>query len=360
MKTKSKAIKEKQVNPVPSNGVKQSVQPTVPGVAVNVNINAVCEDVQYTFTGMTVNKILHYEIPNFEKRYGRSASSIRRDIDRLTPSNRPDYCLSVGKKQYINEGLLLTGKRSTTRWKKISEAKSGTVQKNRVGICGDVPETVASQLTEDVVVPITGVTASNRVTYIELEACAAKYGVSVSTLRNDLKEIFSHNRWSRERFRYVLTIDGKHYISPVLMFLQRAYRMRLKNVEYAALFAQWEWNVCGTSRFYHSVSETKAVEIMHDLQEGLKRLYPNVPAYFAYVTERDPDGCGYHNHFVYGNQDNPPAERLREQINELLERYGGRYEHKTHIEGMRFSDYYLEYMVKDIHQQKDSYGVTVW
>jgi aromatic ring-cleaving dioxygenase len=359
MKTKPKTTKENQVTPVQSTQVKPSGLPTILGIAVNVDINAVCEDVQYTFTGMTVNRVLHYEIPIFEKRYRRSASSIRRDIDRLTPTNRPNFCLSVGKKQYVNEGLLLTGKRSTTGWKKISEAKNTTVQKNCVGICGDVAETVASQLREDVVVPITGVTTSNRVHYIELEACAAKYGVSVSTLRKDLKEIFSHNRWSRERFRYVLTIDGKHYISPVLMFLRRAYRMKLKNTEYAALFAQWAWNVCGTSRFYHSVSEVNAVDIMRDLCEGLKRLYPGVPAYFAYVTERDPDSCGYHNHFVYGNQDNPPAERLRMQINELLERYGGRYENKTHIESMRFDDYFLEYMVKDLHRHPDSYGVDM-
>ena len=60
--------------------------------------------------------------------------------------------------------------------------------------------------------------------------------------------------------------------------------------------------------FYNSVREAKAVEIMHDVCEGLKRLYPGLPAYFAYVTERDPDGCWYSIHFVYGNQDNQPVE----------------------------------------------------
>lgn len=355
MKTKNTQPTQSGVEPK----ITSTDEGTVSGINVIVDINSVADDAWYTFTGMTVNNTLYYELPIFTERYDKSTSTIRRYIDALIPEQRPNYCLSVSKKQYVNEGILLTGKKSLSGWDLISQAKETTVQKTRVGICGEIDSHVASQLKEDEIVPITGVTTNFGVQYIELEAFAKKYGIPVSALRKDLKEIFSKNRWSRERFRYVLTIDGKHFISPAILLFndKKNYRSKLKNAEYATFFRQWEWDVTGTLRFNRSASEQKAVWFMKRLFKELQKLYPDTPAYFAYVTEKDPDGLGFHNHFVYGNRDKATAEVLTKQINKIVAPFGGRYDYQTHVVDMDQSKGYLEYIVKELHERKDSYGI---
>jgi hypothetical protein len=334
---------------------------SIQGISVIVPIENVCMDNQYTFTGFTVNGRVYSEVAIFEKTYGRSASSLRRDIDALTPENRSQYCLSVGKKQYINEGLLLTGKKLHKGWRMPSNPDTSNITKTRVGVMGEIRESVAFQLTQDLVVPITGITATNGVNYVELEAFASKHKVSVSSLRKDVKEIDLKNRWSQHRFRYVLTIDGKHFVSPAVLFFngKRKYHRQLNNTDYAALLGQWDWDVAGTLRFNKSITEKKAVWMMQHLFTKLQAEYPGIPAYFAFVTERDPDGLGYHNHFVYGNLNKIPGVDISKVVNRIIEPFGGRYDYQCHIEDMRSDGYFLEYLVKKIHDREDGYGIEV-
>src|SRR5688500_15529299 len=133
MKTKTK-INQSTLPIVETNGETCKKPGFLTGISVTVDINSITMDTEYTFTGMTSNGKLHYEIPIFTQRYGRSMSSVRRDIDELLPEQRPSFCVSVSKKHYVNEGILIRGKKKLTGWERISEAREVAIAKNRVGI----------------------------------------------------------------------------------------------------------------------------------------------------------------------------------------------------------------------------------
>jgi hypothetical protein len=106
---------------------------------------------------------------------------------------------------------------------------------------------------------------------------------------------------------------------------------------------------------YHSAD--RCVQLMKKLGEHLKKHYPQELHTFFYVTEKNDGDGGYHSHFVYGMQ-NPIicTATLITQIEAFVARYRGSYQRQSLVEPINQKGYFIEYMVKQMHQNPDHYN----
>jgi hypothetical protein len=101
---------------------------------------------------------------------------------------------------------------------------------------------------------------------------------------------------------------------------------------------------------YHSADH--CVTQMKKMATYLKKQYPNELHTFFYVTEKNQGDGGYLSHFVYGIQNpNICTATLVKRIEKFIAKSNGDYERQTLTEPINQKDYFIEYMVKQMHKR---------
>ncbi|GAA4336717.1 hypothetical protein GCM10023184_32130 [Flaviaesturariibacter amylovorans] len=198
---------------------------------------------------------------------------------------------------------------------------------------------------------LTGTTADNAILYYDIKAFSKHFEISEAAIRRVIACI--KTRW---RYEYCLSYGYKHFVSPMILLLLKRRRKGLRNAEYASFLHRYTWSTVGSIRFREPFSADRCRVIMERLGKKLAAAFPTVVNYYFYVTEENCGKDGFHNHFVYGNHALPENEAVVSIVNRHLEYYGGRYEKKSVVEKMDQKDYFLEYLVKQMHRMPDHYN----
>lgn len=329
------------------------------GINLEVYFGQIAGQTNFSITGTTVNgngeSKLMYDLEQIERRFDISYPQLNRWIDRLPSSGRYNSCLSYGKKHYVSEEIFNMGRTPASVLKR-SQVLPQHNNAQVVYIDAAIPLQVATECTGYTMVPITGVTTENGITYYELEVFAALHEIHPNTVRNYIKKLDKGTLIRKhERFRYHITIDNKHYVTSRLFFLNKKYRHKLMNMEYAHWLAEYKWDAIGSVHFRSYVSQTQSVRIMKGLFRHMKTRYKDFPLQFIFTTEQNGGQDGYHNHFVFGSRQDLSHEEVTLEMNRYLEQYGGRFDAKSLIEPYRNCEDFLIYMVKEMHENGESW-----
>ena len=280
-----------------------------------------------------VNGKDYYDMITFEQMYKVNYSTIDRCIIKDSTA-----VIRVNNKKYVNEVVLHQTKKGLDFWLALAETE-------------DVPDAFSITITElDTNYSITGVTLDTGVQYYEMDHFVKQFGIGYSKLYNLIK-----NLTVRNRFLYCLPLGGKLYVSPYLLIYTKKHLDHLRNLDYAWLCNRYTWDVVGTIRLEQYMTAKACRELMQKLFARLCRKFPNVANYMFFVTEENPGKDGFHNHLVYGNHLHPDYKEVEKIVNKLLHPYGGNIERRSLFEKIDQKDYFIEYMVKQIHQLPDHY-----
>lgn len=127
------------------------------------------------------------------------------------------------------------------------------------------------------------------------------------------------------------------------------------NNEYADWLRCYTWDVVGSVSYSNSYSELAARKSMDKLYKRLSRQYYSSEVIFFYVSELNPSGDGWHNHFIFGSQGEVPFSEVKSLIENTLraDKFGNK--SLTKIEPYRSNEYFIGYIVKKLHIAKDGY-----
>ena len=297
---------------------------------------------------------VYYAIEKFVQLYGKSPKTVRRRADKLSITGKHYSVIRLGNKLYFHKSLYKAGK--TEDYIKSIYAPTG--EDIRGLHCGDdlrvgVNLSRVAPFNEDSYTPVTGVTFDNGLIYYEIDMFCKNFGLSSSTVYSYINRIY------RERYRYCLSLGGKHYVSPGILFFTKKYVSQLKNLEYAGFLNFYTWTLAGSIRYidnsYHSAD--RCVAMMKKLGAYLKKQYPDELHTFFYVTEKNKGDDGYHSHFVYGIQNSTLCTKtLIGRIEGFINKHNGKYKKQCLTEKINQKDYFMEYMVKQMHSNPDHYG----
>jgi hypothetical protein len=330
------------------------------GINIGIYFSQIAGQTNFSVTGTTVSgKGLMYDLDEIQRRFDISYPQLNRWIDRLPSAGRYKSCLSIGKKHYVNEEIFKMGKTVSLALRR-SEMLPQQQSEDVVYIDATLPLHIATGCTGQTKVPITGATTDTGISYFELETFAALHGIHLNTVRNYIKKLDEGTLVRQcERFRYHITIDSKHYVTSRLFFLNKKYRHRLMNQEYAHWLQEYKWDVVGSVHFRGYVSQDRSAKIMKGLFRHMKQRYKDFPLQFVFTTEQNGDLNGYHNHFVFGSRQALVHEEVATEINRYLEPVGGRYEAMSQIEPYKNSEDFLTYMVKEMHENGEAWDFEI-
>jgi hypothetical protein len=280
----------------------------------------------------------YYEMKIAEELYGKSYAQLDRYIAKLN-NNISDSYIKINDKKFLSPSILHQCKRKTEVKERVEEDGLKLVINDQV-------------LSDEYRFNITGTTVEHTgVMYFDINQSYHYLGIKEREVRSLIPKINE-----RYRYEYCLSYAKKHYVSPLVMILTKKRSPLLKNIDYANFARRYGWCTAGTVRFQNDMSPDASCKLMKALFDKLKRTYPQTFNYFFHVTEINPDQLGTHSHFVYGNHSYPPAEEVEAVIQNFLGRKGGRWEKKSLIEKYNHDDYYLEYMVKQMHVLPNHYN----
>jgi len=197
---------------------------------------------------------------------------------------------------------------------------------------------------------ITGITA-NGILYIPITQFASKYNVSYSTISRNIEKM----RYHRESSKYFIKIGNKNYVSCGIIASRKKHTGKFANEDYAQWLSCFHWDMIGSVRYDNLYSELAAKKIMDKLYKRVSRRYYDKELVFFYVSEPNPDGQGWHNHFLLGYQNDINHTEIKSLMENNLR--AGKLENKcvTKIEPYKAHEYFIDYVVKFIHVAKDGY-----
>jgi hypothetical protein len=219
---------------------------------------------------------------------------------------------------------------------------------------------------------ITGVTA-NGILYLPLPQFTEKYKVSYSTLCRNIEKL----RFHRNAWNYFIKIGNKNYVSCGIIANRKKHTGHFSNLEYAEWLRCFHWDLIGSVSYSDSYSELAARKSMEKLFKRIRRQYYNKELVFFFVSEPNPAGTGWHNHFLLGFQgeiqyseaknlientlraDNSVNQSLRKAnsnsngATDNVNQFGIR--SITKLEPFQTNEYFIGYVVKKINIAKDGY-----
>lgn len=230
-------------------------------------------------------------------------------------------------------------------WAKISERKAISPKGVKVYINENLFE--KNQVNH---FNVTGTTTNTGIIYYDLPQFSKKFATPVFSIRNTIDKI-----QGRQRPQYLLSIGGKHFVSPLTLTLQKKSLPHLKNLDYSHFLNRYTWSIAGTVRFHNYASADRCVTVMNRLYKRLQRSHDDTFNHFFFVTEENPGKDGYHSHFVYGNNALPDADKVIGMVTEHKKNYTGFYDRASLTEPFNQKNYFLEYMVKQLHKMPEYY-----
>jgi hypothetical protein len=284
-------------------------------------------------TQVTMNGEEYYDMITFERIYKVNYSTIDRCIAKDAKG-----LIKVNGKKYVNEIVLHQTKKGLQFWQAISD-KDTTVDGFAVSI-----ESAAQMFA------VTGVTLDTGVQYYEMNQFVKQFKICYSKVYKILQSL-----GSKDRYLFCLSIGGKLYVSPYVLIYLKKHLHHLRNLDYAWLSNRYTWDVVGTIRLEQYMSPKACRELMQKLFHKLCKKYPNIPNYMFFVTEENPDKSGFHNHLVYGNHLHPEYKEIEKLVNRALDPDKGNIERRSLFEKINQQDFFIEYMVKQIHRMPDHY-----
>lgn len=197
---------------------------------------------------------------------------------------------------------------------------------------------------------ITGVTA-NGILYLPLPLFADKYQVSYSTLCRNIEKL----RFRRSAWKYFIKVGNKNYVSCGIVANRKKLTGLFNNTEYAQWLECYHWDMVGSVSYSASYSELAARKSMEKLFQRISRQYENKALVFFYVSEPNPAGDGWHNHFLFGYEGEIQYSEVKSLIENTLraEKFGNR--SITKLEQYDSNEYFIGYVVKKIHESNDGY-----
>jgi len=197
---------------------------------------------------------------------------------------------------------------------------------------------------------ITGVTA-NGILYLPLPLFSDKYKVSYSTLCRNIEKL----KFRRSAWNYFIKVGNRYYVSCGVVANRKKHTGHFSNTEYAQWLQCYHWDIVGSVSYSASYSELAARKSMEKLFQRLSRQYDNKALVFFYVSEPNPAGDGWHNHFLLGYQGEIQYSDIKSLIENTLraEKFGNK--SITKLEPYDSNEYYIGYVVKKIHEAKDGY-----
>lgn len=355
-----------KIGQIQENGIRHTEDPTPTVSRSGINIRLKTSQIEgqqsVCITGTTItngdNKLM-YEVEEMIRRYDVSYPTLQRWIDKVPSENRYKSCLSIQNKHFITEDIHPKGRAAADRLKRETMLPSRSGES--APIDAFLPYHVATGLTSNQMVRITGATTDHRVAYYEVETFADMHEIHVNTVRNYVKKLQASSLAKRRDFhRLAIRIDGKLFVTSKVFFLNKQYRKQISNIEYSNWLSEYKWDLVGSVNFFHNhVSQQRCVKIMKKLFKDLKRTYPTFSFQFVFTTEQNDGRDGYHAHFVFGSPDDLPVDQLVIQIGKLLDPVGGRFEAKSRVEPYRNSGNFLEYLAKELHRNTEGWDVEM-
>lgn len=302
---------------------------------------------------VTNDSRVYYAIDKFVQLFGLSNKTVRRRADKLGAVGKHLTVIRLGNKRYFHKSLHKAGKPDYLKsiYTPSGEDIQGLQRGEDLRVAIDLSS--AAPFNEETYTPVTGVTFDNGLIYYEIEMFCKRFGISASSVYDYIDRIYRH------RYRYCLSIGGKHYVSPGILFFKKKYLPQLKNLEYAGFLNCYTWTLAGSVRYvdndYHSAD--RCITMMKKMAMYLKKQYPNELHTFFYVTEKNKGDGGFHSHFVYGIQNpNICIKTLIERIEKFITKCNGDYQRQILTEPIDQKDFFIEYMVKQMHDNPDHYG----
>lgn len=323
------------------------------GVHMLLYVSQIAGNGIFSVTGTTANGLKFIDLDQFQNVYNVSRSNMHRWIDKAPVGDRSQYCVSVGKKHFVSERIHEMGKAALDDLRRPEVIN----QPNKPGVVGIDAELIGVDsiaLNKDEMLPVTMVTTDSRITYYELAIFAKRCGIHENTVRNHIDQLHQADEVHRsERWRYHIVIDGKHFVSPKLLTVNRRLRSSLRNLPYADWLAEMKWDVVGSVHFRFEVKQKAAVVHMRKLFQYLTKRYPGCVLNFVYTTEQNAGEDGYHNHFAFGSLNDLPLDQIQADIRAFLAKAGGRYESLCVQEPYRGCGNFLIYLVKEMHENPE-------
>jgi hypothetical protein len=286
-------------------------------------------------TQVNLNGIPYYDMISFERIYKVNYSTVDRCIKKDSSG-----LIRVNGKKYVNEVILQQTKKGIEYWQSISEK-----QQVAEGLQIDITN-------KDLCIEFvfTGITLNTGVQYFDMEQFATRFKIGYSQLYGLVKNLPTNNR-----YQFCIAIGGRLYVSPHLLIYLKRHLSHLTNLEYAWMCNRYTWDIVGTIRLEQYMTPKACRDLMERLFNRLCNKFLNTPHYLFFVTEQNPGCDGYHSHFVYGNHNHPQWDEVSSVINKVLQPYGGNIQRRSLLEKINQKDYFIEYMVKQIHKMPDGY-----
>lgn len=185
----------------------------------------------------------------------------------------------------------------------------------------------------------------NGVDYYSIEDLCIMFKLSDRTIERYIKKTNEKEQW-----RYILRIENRRYISPGIIYINRATRKKLLNVEYAKWLSTYSWTHAITVSFEVEHSKKKVRELMTTYWKQVKEQYPNERMVLFYTTEKYTDSNGYHLHAIL-KLDDQNIQQPIQMANTHFKKAGG----NLHEEKFEARGRYIDYILKYLHHDNDGH-----
>ena len=199
---------------------------------------------------------------------------------------------------------------------------------------------------------------TNGFTYYSKDSFSANFGISSRTIQRREKEITG----KKDYWRYCIRFAGyKNYYSIGLLGVRKKNLTGRTRSEYIQFLQYFDWDIIGSIRPNNAKSVQSVRNLMEGLNKALQKRFSEAKIILWFNIEKNPDGSGYHSHYVlkctFANTDS---------VKRWIVKYLGKYEYsKTgnpleasiHVDDFRSDEKWLEYITKQIAQMPDGYDL---
>lgn len=198
----------------------------------------------------------------------------------------------------------------------------------------------------------------NGFTYYSRKLFIEKYGMSERTLYRREQQIeHKHDIW-----RYMQKFKGyKTFYSAGMLGIKKKNLSDRTRADYIAFLALFDWDLIGSVRRYGARNIHSVRKAMEALNSALKKRFIGEQVVLWYSTETNPDGTGYHAHFVL-----QCSVKDKTALKDWIQQYLGKFDKaKTsnsidasiHLEPFNSNDNWLAYITKQIYEMPDGYDL---
>lgn len=186
----------------------------------------------------------------------------------------------------------------------------------------------------------------NGADYYPVEELKEIVNLSERTLERYIKDFNEREVW-----RYIIYVNGRRYITPGILFLNRRYRRSLNNQGYSKWLTNFTWNYAFCFGLQNH-NKQRARTLMMGYWEKLQCTLAHKKLILFYTIEQYPQSKDYHIHAILGVEAKQPTIK---PIVIAKSHFKGSNKEDTWYQKFENNKCYIDYIVKHLHKDGDNH-----